>query len=273
MPLSARSIFHQPALCHWHAAQSGSLACWLSLIKLTAGGLAAVSGHIFVSRYQKEMSGWVPAPARWALSWYNPLISFNLCAPWQLCLRLDIATFFHWHIVRQVSLLLFNSVLALIGVICANNLLFYHKFSFRASLGAYETEDSLLSHTSPVYRKSELCLLSENTSLNWNKKGFTQLFLSTSTPHRRQVISVSFMKSYTGKLQVWHNKTSGDLTEAWSAASGIHCMSFVIYCKGLKSFMVYARIKDIIRFKKFLKSANNQKFFIFIVVVIWLTYY
>lgn len=80
-------------------------------------------------------------------------------------------------------------------------------------------QTTLLSHISPVYRKSEWWASAlSHTSLNWNKKGFTQLFLSTLTPHRRQVISVSFMKSYTGRLQVCHNKSPGDLTEAWSGA-------------------------------------------------------
>lgn len=132
------------------------------LIKVTTGGLAAVRGHIFVSRYQREMSGWVPAPARWTLSWYNPLISFILCAPRQLRVGLCTAAFSYWHIMLQESQLHFNIVVwswpPSTGLICANNPLFdlNHTLPFWASPGDYETTETLLSHISPVYRKSEL---------------------------------------------------------------------------------------------------------------------
>lgn len=166
------------------AGSSVGIACMLVVSYKTDGWWLGCGERAYICVPLSERDVWVGAsPSPLSPVLIQPLISFNLCAPWQLCLGLDIATFSHWHIMLQVSQLLFNSVVALFssgtGVICANNLLFYHTFPFRASSGDYETKDTLLSHTSPVYRKSELCLLSDNTSLNWNKKGFTQLFLST----------------------------------------------------------------------------------------------
>lgn len=164
MPLSARSIFHQPALCHWQAAQSGSLACWLSLIKLTAGGLAAVSGIYLCPVIRKRCLGGCqpqpaePCPDTTPLSASTCVLHDSSAEAWILLPSFPGTSCHKWHCfysaVCSLSLVSFMPITALLPHV-----------SF-SSLGDDETEESLLSHTSPVYRKSELCLRSENTSLN-----------------------------------------------------------------------------------------------------------
>lgn len=96
-----------------------------------------------------------------------------------------------WNVLFKALLWWFFSGIVLV---CASNRLLglNHTFDFSASPIDFETVAlfTCLQETWVV------------NTLPYIKKGFTLLFLATQTPHRRHVISVSFMESYAVIFQL-----------------------------------------------------------------------